>query len=151
MQSDHSQNCHAEGLKVAIVVSTYHDAVTKNLSDSAVQAFVDGGGQPENCVIAHATGAWELPVLANAFAAKNEVDAIVALGCIITGETTHDKVIGDAIANGLMHVATTWGHPVAMGVLTCQSLDQASQRSSKGKEAMIAAIETANTLKGLHS
>ncbi|MBC8421603.1 6,7-dimethyl-8-ribityllumazine synthase [bacterium] len=151
MQSEHLPNCCADGLKVAVVVSRYHDAITKTLCDSAVRAFEDGGGQPENCVIAHATGAWELPVLANSFATKNEVDAIVALGCIITGETTHDKVIGDAIANGLMHVATTWGHPVAMGVLTCQSLEQASKRSNKGKEAMIAAIETANTLKGIRS
>jgi 6,7-dimethyl-8-ribityllumazine synthase len=155
MQSEPLSICCADGLKVAIVVSTYHGSITNNLRDAAFQTFLDGGGKPENCVIAEATGAWELPILAHSFASTDEVDAIVALGCIIAGETTHDRVIGEAIANGLMNVAITWGHPVAMGVLTCQSLEQAIERScittkNKGVEAMNAAIETANTLRDFH-
>ena len=71
---------------------------------------------------------------------------------IITGETAHDKIIGHAIANGLMEIALEWGHPVSMGVLTCQTLEQAQARAggncgNKGIEAMNAAIETAITLR----
>jgi 6,7-dimethyl-8-ribityllumazine synthase len=154
MQSKTPQLCSAEGLRVALVVSTYHRSVTERLSVEAKNTFVDAGGVEDDCTLFHAQGAWELPVLAKKLANENCVDAIIALGCIITGETTHDRIIGDAIAHGLMNVALDWGHPVSMGVLTCQSLKQAEERSggscgNKGAEAMRAAIGTAVTLKEL--
>ena len=156
MQSEPLTNCCADGLRVAILVSTYHSSITENLENGAKQAFYDGGGQPEHCIIAHTSGAWELPVLAQSCANANTVDAIVALGCIIAGETTHDRIIGDAIAHGLMQVALSWGHPVAMGVLTCQTLEQARERSNdtphnKGSQAMLAAIGTVRSLRELQS
>ena len=151
MQSKTQQLCSAEGLRIALIVSTYHSAITKRLSIGAKKTFVAAGGAEEDCSIVHAEGAWELPVLAKQLANMNDVDAIIALGCIITGETTHDRIIGEAIAHGLMEVAIEWGQPVSMGVLTCQTIQQAEDRSggscgNKGEEAMRAAIGTVVSL-----
>jgi 6,7-dimethyl-8-ribityllumazine synthase len=156
MKSKTKHPCSAEGLRVAILVSDYHNSITESLSREATNTFMNAGGTAENCVLIRAEGAWELPILAKRVANENVVDAIVALGCIIKGETTHDRIIGEAIAMGLMRVAIEWGHPVSMGILTCQTIQQAEERSggsagNKGEEAMYAAIGTAQTLKELRS
>tara|TARA_B100000959_G_C14890075_1_gene586323 strand:+ start:317 stop:787 length:471 start_codon:yes stop_codon:yes gene_type:complete len=152
MQSGSTTTSSASELKVAIITSSYHDNITSELSRGAETAFLEAGGLPEHCIHVQAAGAWELPVLAKQLSQLNQVDAIVALGCIITGETTHDQVIGNAIAQGLMNISLDWANPVSMGVLTCQTIEQAESRSSstssnKGREAMRAAINTAVTLK----
>lgn len=158
MQAETTQPCSAKGLRITVIISGYHSEITSNLEIAAKDTFLNAGGLVQDFTIIAAAGAWELPVLAKAVANqdKNTVDAIVALGCIITGETTHDRVIADAIAEGLMSISIDWGHPVSMGILTCQSLDQAKARSggasgNKGQEAMNAAIRTAMTLKEIHS
>ncbi len=156
MQSETKKHRSASGLRISIVVSTYHSQITENLAKAAKQAFIDAGGSPEDCSINHCAGAWELPILAKAISQADKVDGIVALGCIITGETTHDQVIGEAIAHGLMALSLQWQHPVSMGVLTCQTLEQAQARSggcsgNKGIEAMHATIDTATTLKEIRS
>ncbi len=156
MQSKLQQSYSATELRVAIIVSDYHSSITKNLADGAKNTFTKHGGLKENLSIIHATGAWELPILAKTIACQGSVDAIVALGCIITGETTHDRVIGDAISHGLMTTSLEWGRPISMGVLTCQTLEQAEARSggssgNKGIESMLAAIGTATTLRDLCS
>lgn len=79
------------------------------------------------------------------------VDAVVALGCVITGETTHDQHIAHAVSDALMRLSVSFGTPVAFGVLTCQSIEQARQRAggsrgNKGAEAMMAAIDAASTI-----
>ncbi|MBC8310010.1 MAG: 6,7-dimethyl-8-ribityllumazine synthase [Phycisphaerales bacterium] len=152
MQSEINHTRSSNGLRITIIVSDYHTTITENLANSAKQAFIECGGRSEDCNIIHVAGAWELPVLAKVVASANEVDGIVALGCILTGETTHDRVIAEAIAHGLMEISIQWQHPVSMGVLTCQTLEQAQARSggssgNKGVEAMHAAIETAATIK----
>ncbi len=156
MQSETNQSCSAEGIRVAILVSDYHGGITKNLWKAAKDAFIEAGGQSEDCLLIHVDGAWELPILAKAIADINHVDAIVALGCVLTGETTHDQIIGETIADGLMKVSLDWGHPVSMGVLTCQTIEQAAARAggssgNKGIEAMHAAIGTATTLRNLQT
>jgi 6,7-dimethyl-8-ribityllumazine synthase len=152
MQSEIKHPSSSKGLRITIIVSDYHAPITENLANAAKQTFIECGGRSEDCNIIHVAGAWELPVLAKVIANANEVDGIVALGCILTGETTHDRVIAEAIANGLMSISIQWQHPVSMGVLTCQTLEQAQARAggasgNKGVEAMHAAIETATTLK----
>jgi 6,7-dimethyl-8-ribityllumazine synthase len=151
MQSEIKHPRPSKGLRITIIVSDYHPLITENLANAAKQTFIDGGGSAEDCNIIHVAGAWELPVLAKIIADTNEVDGIVALGCIITGETTHDRVIAEAISHGLMSISLNWRHPVSMGVLTCQTIEQAQARAggssgNKGAQAMIAAIETAITL-----
>ncbi len=152
MQSETNKTYSAKGLRVAIIVSRYHSSITENLATAATSTFIEAGGNAKDCELVHAAGAWELPIIAKSFATANDVDAIVALGCIISGETTHDRVIGEAIAQGLMAIAIEWGRPISMGVLTCQTMAQAQARAggssgNKGVEAMNAAIETATTLK----
>jgi 6,7-dimethyl-8-ribityllumazine synthase len=155
MQSKSTKTFKADNLHIAVIVSDYHSTITQALLLGAKKAFSDAGGKTNNLSVIHATGAWELPILAKSIAIKGNVDAIVTLGCILTGETTHDRIIGEAIANGLMNISLEWGHPVAMGVLTCQTIEQAEARSggtsgNKGIESMLAAIGTATALKELH-
>jgi len=156
MRSESETSRNSADLKIAVLVSTYHDEITNKLTEGAISVFTKTGGNENNCTIINVAGAWELPVVAKTIASNNNVDAIVALGCIVTGDTTHDKVIGHAIANGLMAIALDWGHPVSMGVLTCQTIEQAQARAggdcgNKGIEAMHAAIETALTLREQHA
>jgi 6,7-dimethyl-8-ribityllumazine synthase len=152
MQSPSTNTYDSSGMKIAILVSSYHDEITNKLAQGAVSAYLDAGGKKDSYEIIEVAGAWELPVIAKKISMLGNFDAILALGCIITGETTHDKVIANGIANGLMQVALDWGHPVSMGVLTCQTIEQAKERAggscgNKGIEAMHAAIQTETTLR----
>jgi len=152
MREESKTNASAKNLRITILVSTYHYAVTNALEEGARAAFLEAGGVETNCVTIHVAGAWELVVVAKNIAQQGSTDGIVALGCIITGETTHDEVIGHAIAHGLMQTSSDWGHPVSMGVLTCQTIEQAKERAggccgNKGIEAMRAAINTEATIR----
>ncbi|MBT4584172.1 MAG: 6,7-dimethyl-8-ribityllumazine synthase [Phycisphaerae bacterium] len=139
------------GLSIAIVVSRYHADITDALAEGAKQAFIDAGGNESQLIIIPVSGAWELPVIARALLEEAKVDAVIALGCIITGETTHDQVIAHAIAQGLMNLSLRYGKPVSMGVLTCQTFEQAMERAggdcgNKGTESMNAALSTISTI-----
>ena len=136
----------ASGLRIAIVASAYHADVTGALRNGAVAALKARGGTV--AVDESAPGAFELPMVAQAIAARGDIDAVVALGCVLTGETSHDRYISDAVAHGLMQVALRHGVPVTFGVLTCVTIEQARARAggakgNKGGEAMDAAIDAA--------
>ena len=151
-----NQSASAKDLKIAILVSTYHNEITNNLAQGAISAFLDAGGEERNCTTIEVSGSWELVIIAKNIAQLGNVDAIVALGCIITGETSHDKIIGHAIANGLMQTALEWGHPISMGILTCQTVEQAKARAggncgNKGIEAMHAAINAEEIIREQHA
>lgn len=140
-------------MRGAIVVSTYHDAITGQLERDAIDAWSGAGGETGDLRVLHVAGAFELPV-ACAAAARWEprVDVIVALGCVIKGETSHDQYINAAVATGLTQIAIESLIPVAFGVLTCASFEEAQARCDgskgrKGAEAMVAAIATAMELK----
>lgn len=146
---------NASGLRVALVTSRYHAEITGAMSKAARDAFARAGGAPDDLVEVAAPGTFELPVIAAAFANDTDVDAIVALGCVVTGETRHDRYIAQAVADGLMRVAVESGVPVAFGVLTVGNLDQARARAGgakgdKGAEAMVAALETAMVIRAIH-
>ena len=156
MQSKTLVNKSAEKLNIAVIVSDYHDVITHSMAKAALATFIEAGGIECNCPIHHVTGAWELPVLAKTLSSNPAIDGIVALGCILTGETTHDRIIGQAIADGLMSLSIDWGKPISMGVLTCQTIEQAKSRAggdtgNKGVESMHAAINTAWSIKDLKS
>ena len=136
----------AASLRIAIVSSAYHRDVTGALRDGAAAALQARGGAV--AVEESAPGAFELPMVAQAIAARGDVDAVVALGCVLTGETSHDRYISDAVAHGLMQVALRHSVPVTFGVLTCVTIEQARARAggakgNKGGEAMDAAIDAA--------
>ncbi len=112
------------------------------------------GGEQDDLEVAEVPGAFELIAAASAFAKRGDIDAVVALGCIITGETTHDQYIAHAVASGIAQSIVETGVPIAFGVLTCQTLEQAAERAggckgNKGEEAMLAAIESARALEAI--
>jgi 6,7-dimethyl-8-ribityllumazine synthase len=119
-------------LRVAIVVSRYNESVTRRLLDAAVATFTAAGLPAERIDVAWVPGAFELPSAADVLAATGGHAAILCLGAIIRGETTHDQHIARAVAGGIEAVARTRGLPVLFGVLTCDTLAQAFARAGGG-------------------
>jgi 6,7-dimethyl-8-ribityllumazine synthase len=135
--------------RVAIVVSRFHEKITSKLLEGAREALRRGGIADANVEVISVPGAFELPVVAEAAAASERYDAIVALGCVIRGETPHfDYVAGEA-ARGLGNVALAHRIAVGFGVLTTETETQALARVDKGAEAVQAALETAAALERL--
>ena len=135
--------------------SRFNDLVTRRLLDGALETFRRHGAKDEQLTVVWAPGAFELPQLAQHLASSKKFAAIVALGAVIQGETTHHDYINHQVAAGLMRTAQETGIPVLFGVLTCENLDQALNRAggkagNKGTEAALAAIEMVNTLKLLN-
>ncbi|MHC4219598.1 MAG: 6,7-dimethyl-8-ribityllumazine synthase [Planctomycetota bacterium] len=148
MFTEMKPNASAAGLRIGVAVSRYHDAVTNAMRDAAVRLFTDAGGAGDDLQIVTTPGAFEVVAACQALAARNDIDAVVAIGCIISGETTHDQYIASAVAHGLTSITVQTGVPVTFGVLTCQNMAQAEARAggdrgNKGAEAMAAAIEAA--------
>lgn len=136
----------ASGLRVAVVISRYHQEITRALAAGARRAFLAAGGSEDDLVELSAPGAFELPSICSALANDGRLDAVVALGCVVTGETRHDHYIASAVAHGLVQIGVDTGVPVAFGVLTVANIEQAQARAggakgNKGEEAMIAAID----------
>lgn len=132
--------------KVAIVSSRFNHFIVDRLADGAVDAFVRHGGEIENVTIVRVPGAWEIPVAVKRLAQNKKVDAIVALGAVIRGSTPHFDYVAAEVSKGVAHVAMDTGVPVAFGVLTTDSIEQAVERAgtkagNKGWEAMVSAIE----------
>lgn len=141
----------ARGMRAAVVASAYHGDVTGAMVEGARRAFVAAGGLGNDVRVMPAAGAFELPILVDALLGRGDVDLVVAIGCIVRGETSHDRVLGQAVTSELAHVSVARGKPVGLAVLTVDSLEQARARAggalgNKGEEAMRAAVATARTL-----
>jgi 6,7-dimethyl-8-ribityllumazine synthase len=134
---------------VAIIVSRFHDTITNRLLDSAREALRRGGIPDSDVEVIWVPGAFELPVVAEAAATSDNFDAIVALGCVIRGETPHFEYVASEAARGLGNVALAHRIAVGFGVLTTETMAQAEARVSKGAEAVQAALETADALERL--
>ena len=140
-------------VRIAIVVSRYNDSITGRLLDGAVATFTAAGLDAARIDVAWVPGAFELPFVADRLAATGRYAAVLCLGAIIRGETTHDQHIARAVGGGIEAVARTRGLPVLFGVLTCDTLAQAFARAggdavsgyvqagNKGAECAAAAIE----------
>ena len=144
----------AGGLKVALVASRFNDLVTSRLVEGALDGLVRHGADPKNLTLFKVPGAFELPQLAAKLAAQGRYDAIVALGCLIRGETPHFDLLAAEAAKGLAHVALTSGVPVIFGVLTCDTMEQAIDRAggkagNKGWDAALAAVEMTSLFRRL--
>ncbi len=136
---------------MAIVASRFNPSITDRLLEGAENAFRAAGGAETDLIIVRVPGAFELPVAAARLARSGSCDAVVALGCLIRGETVHDRVIADAVAGALSRIAVETGVPIGFGLLTTDTPEQAAARAgggrgNKGADAMIAAIETVRTL-----
>jgi len=132
--------------RFAIVVSRYNESITTKLLAGAVETLQAAGIADEQVVVVHVPGAWEIPVAARQIARGASVRAVLCLGAVIRGETTHDRHINRSVSLALQQVALESSKPVLFGILTCQSLEQAIQRSggsvgNKGIECARAALE----------
>ncbi len=141
----------AVGRRVAIVTSRYHHAITSRLEEGAVEAFIGAGGAEADLVRCSSPGAFELVAIAAALAARSDLDGVVALGCIVAGETRHDRYLAAAVAQSLADLSARHAKPVAFGVLTVNELKQARDRAggkvgNKGREAMEATLLAAETI-----
>lgn len=133
--------------RVLIAVSRYNASVTDAMLEGAIEAYTDRFGAGESLEIVGVPGAFELTAAARAGAVCGRFDGVVALGCIIRGETPHDQYIASAVAEGLTAVSVSTGMPVAFGVLTVNNAAQARARAggkkgNKGREAMEALLDT---------
>jgi len=136
----------AKGLKVALIASRFNDVVTSRLVEGAVDGLVRHGADEKNLVLVKVPGSFELPQAAAKLAASGRYDAVVALGCLVRGETPHFDLLAAEAAKGLAQAAVASGVPVIFGVLTCDTMDQAIDRAggkagNKGWDAALAAIE----------
>ncbi len=143
----------ATGRRFAIVVSRWNELVTKELLEGAL-AELKRYGDPEVEVV-HVPGTWEMPTVVRALVTREErPHAVIALGCILQGQTTHAKMLGSDVGSALMSIQVEFGVPVAWGVLTPDTLEQALDRAgmkhgNKGREAAQAAVEMASVLEQL--
>jgi 6,7-dimethyl-8-ribityllumazine synthase len=139
----------AAGFRFALVVSKYHDFVTERLQAGAVAALAAAGVDSTEVAIVRVPGAFEIPLAAQRAAESGRYDAVVCLGCLIRGETPHFEYIASAVAHGLTMAAGATGVPMAFGILTTNSVEEALARAgdgsgNKGHEAAVAAIEMAS-------
>jgi 6,7-dimethyl-8-ribityllumazine synthase len=146
----------ASGLKLAIVIARFNSFITERLLEGAIDAFLRTGGLREDLQLIRVPGSWEMPVVAAELARQKRHDAIVCLGAVIRGETPHFDYVAGNSAAGLARVASETGVPVAFGVLTTNTVEQAIDRAgaksgNKGFDAVMTAIETANLLKVVRS
>jgi 6,7-dimethyl-8-ribityllumazine synthase len=142
------------GARIAAVVSGYHIELTGRMFASA-REVLEAAGMPASALrVESAPGAFELPLLAQAFAAREDVDAVLCFGLVLRGETSHNEHIARAAADGILRVSLATGKPVLFGVLTCETLAQARERAArvdeggldKGAEVARAAIEALHAL-----
>ena len=136
---------------VAIVVSRYNQSITGKLLAGAVETLVANGVPDDRITIAWVPGAWELPVVAARFAGVAPYAAVICLGAVIRGETSHDQHINRAVSLQLAEMAVRTGAPVLFGLLTCDTLEQAIHRAggnvgNKGSECALAALEMIDLL-----
>ena len=142
----------AAGLRFVIVVSRFNSFITERLYQGAMDALTRSGADPDQIDLIRVPGAWEVPLAAAEVARQKRYDAIICLSCVIRGETPHfDYVAGEA-AKGVSQVSSATGIPVAFGILTTNTLEQAIDRAgvksgNKGFDAAMTAIEMANLLR----
>jgi 6,7-dimethyl-8-ribityllumazine synthase len=141
-----TQRFDASQRRVVIIAARFNARLVDQLIAGASRAWRDHGGDPARLLVEHVPGAFELPLAAKMFAASGGVDAVVALGCVIRGDTPHFDFVAGECARGLMDAGLHTGVPVIFGVLTTENLAQAEERAdpsrmNKGRESMEAALE----------
>jgi 6,7-dimethyl-8-ribityllumazine synthase len=144
----------AHGRKVAIAAARFNDFIVSSLLKGATTAWTEKGGAASDLLIARVPGAFELPVVARQLALSGKYDAVVALGCVIRGDTPHFEYVAGECARGLTMVSLEAGLPIIFGVLTVETVEQALERAAttagnKGGESMDTALEMISLLKQL--
>ena len=147
-------NHSAEGLRFAIVASRYNEEIVEGLLGGALDCLQRHSVDDDALTVVRVPGAFEIPTAARALIER--VDAIVAIGCLLRGDTAHFDVLAAQVTSELSRVSVDACKPIAFGVITCNTYEQAVERSSpgsgnKGWEAALAAIEMANLWRALRT
>ena len=138
----------AKGLRFALVVSRFNEALTSRLESGAVDCLQRHGAADEDITVYRVPGAWEIPFVASRLATSGECDAVICLGALVRGGTAHFDLIASEVAKGIAQSAMSSGVPMTFGVITAETLEQAVERAgtkmgNKGWEAALAAVEMA--------
>jgi len=141
-----------KGLKFGLVLSRYNEFITKKLLEGAEDALVRHGVSQENIDVAWVPGSFEIPLFAKKLAETKRYDAVICLGAVIRGGTPHHEYIATEVTKGIAKVGLDSGLPVAYGIITAETLEQAIERAgtkegNKGFQAAMSAIEMANLAK----
>jgi len=145
---------HAAGCRFAVVVSRFNEEITGGLLQGALDTLEQAEVSNDDITVVRVPGAFEIPLTAMRLAETGQFDAIVTIGCLIKGDTMHFEYIASACSQGIVQASTATGVPIAFGVLTTLTEEQAMARSepgpeNKGREAALAAIEMATLLQQL--
>lgn len=145
-----------QGMAIAIVCGRFNDLITQRLLDGALGGLGVHGVKEDDVAVAWVPGAFEIPVAAKTFALTGRYDAVIALGCVIRGDTAHFEYVAGPCADGIQQAQLETGVPIVFGVLTTENLDQALERSepegdNKGEEAARVAIEMADLLRRIRA
>lgn len=144
----------ADDARFAIVASRFNDFITRSLLDGALDALRRHGADLDAVDLAWCPGAYEVPLVAKKMAASGNYDAVICLGAVIRGATTHYDYVAGGVASGIAEASMSTGVPVLFGVITVESIEQAIERAgtkagNKGAEAAVGAIEMVNLLRQL--
>lgn len=142
----------AKDKRLAIVVARFNHHITDALLDDALTAIEKLDGKKDAVTVAYVPGAFEIPLVAKKLALSGKYDGVLCLGCVIRGGTPHFDYVCQGVTNGVMQAMLETNVPMAFGVLTTDTLQQAAERSagqagSKGQEALMALLETIQVLK----
>ncbi|WP_456382634.1 6,7-dimethyl-8-ribityllumazine synthase [Persephonella sp.] len=145
---------NAEGLKFAVVVGRFNDLITGKLLEGAVDCIIRHGGSEENITVIKVPGSFEIPLVAKKAAKSGKYDAVICLGAVIRGSTPHFEYVAAEVTKGIALVSLETEVPVAYGILTTDTIEQAVERAgtkmgNKGFEAAMTAIEMVNVIKGM--
>lgn len=141
----------AAGVRVAIVASRFNEVIVDALVDGSLSFLREHGARDGDVVVIRVPGAWEIPLAVDAVLRANSADAVIALGCLLRGETAHFELLAEECTRGLGRAMERHRRPVAHGVLACENEAQARARAggpegNKGREAAAAAVEMAGLL-----
>ena len=147
-------NLDAKGQKFGIVVSRFNSFICERLLEGAVDALVRHGADDANIHVARVPGAFEIPLAAKKMVEAGRYDAIICLGAVIRGSTPHFDYVASEVSKGVANVSLDSGVPIAFGVLTTDTIEQAVERAgtkagNKGFEAAVTAIESVNLLRAM--
>ena len=147
---------NGQGLHVGVIVARFNEVITRKRLDSAVETLIRHGVRDEDITVSWVPGAFELPVVAKALAKSGRYQAVICLGAVIRGETSHYDLVASQAAGGISSVALETGVPTIFGVLTTENMEQALNRAggksgNMGANTAVAAIETARLIEAANT
>ena len=144
------------GIKVGIVAARFNEFITSKLLGGALDGLKRYGLSEDDVEVAWVPGAFEIPLVASKMAHSKKYDAVICLGAIIRGATTHYEHVSNEVTKGIAHVSLETGIPVLFGILTTENIEQAIERAgtkagNKGFDCAVSAIETVNLIRAIES